>query len=150
MNKPVVVSMVALSVIMSGCWTHHEVVTHSDVELKPIVIDMTIRLKEEVDKAVEEESKSDLVKSVYALVDRGVVGLNNKGFFEPRGSISSEETELVVKANSSRKDVFAKIAKEQKSSVEQIVPGFVAQCIKEMPVGAWHQNDKDEWVQKKK
>ena len=88
------------------------------------------------------------IAPLNALKDRGVVGENNRGFLEPRGSASPADQKIIGEENADRRTVYAAIA-AQTGATPDAVGRHRAQQIASIALkGHWIQDPGGAWRQK--
>lgn len=83
---------------------------------------------------------------IKALKMKGVVGENNRGLLEFRGTRQAED--VVDQENAERVKTYKKIAKNQKVAWEKVGEQRAAQLAKDAPAGTWLQNPDGQWRRK--
>jgi uncharacterized protein YdbL (DUF1318 family) len=126
MNKSVFRS-VALAAI---CFLGFGVVSHGAEDLGAVKSRMEQRL-----------SKIDELKA------KGVVGENNRGLMELRGG-DVDAGDVVAAENRDRGIVYAEIAKQTRTSVEQVGRARARQIAGASAAGVWLQKDDGSWYKK--
>lgn len=86
--------------------------------------------------------------SVDALKERGVVGEDNRGYLEARGSLSAGEQQIVTQENADRKTVYAAIAAESGTSAADVGRRRAAQIAQISKPGVWIQAPNGQWSKK--
>lgn len=87
------------------------------------------------------------ISAIDALKDRHVVGESNRGFLEPRGSLSAAEQRTVTEENADRRTVYAAIAAQTgadpkfvgRQRAQRIAAGSKRGVWLQGPDGAWYQ-----------
>lgn len=129
--------------VFAGCLavkTQHEV--------KPIEINMNINLK--LDKQLEEMVAKEERPTIKALMEKGVVGIDNKAMVVPRGQLSSAELEHVVEVNAKFKERLEAMARENGGTYDETAAAAAAKFVERLPEGKglWYQKPDGEWTQK--
>lgn len=100
--------------------------------------------------AFAEDIKERMLKRVpliNSLKVKGIVGENNRGYLEFRGS--REQAEVVETENNDRKTVYSQIAQQQGTGVEVVEKHRAAQIEQRAAPGEWLQDAGGKWYQKK-
>ncbi|WP_309384287.1 YdbL family protein [Cerasicoccus frondis] len=97
--------------------------------------------------AVKQAMKQRLPQ-VESLWSQGLIGENNQGYVEARGSLSPEQTKLIAAENADRKTVYAAIAQSANVSPAQVGQQRAAQISKGAKPGLWLQDTKGNWYKK--
>ena len=84
---------------------------------------------------------------VDALKAKGVVGENNRGFLEVRGG-SADAGAVVAAENKDREALYAAVAKQTGSSVENVGKKRAASLAQNSVPGVWVQDEAGNWKQK--
>jgi len=122
-------------------------------EVKPIQITMDVNLK--VDKALDQEiakekkAPSKNFEAVKALIDRGAVGMDNRGYLVAREDISDDEKDMLEDVNAQRRVRMSEIAAETGAKRADVEKMRVEKMRLHLPSGAWIQDEAGEWAQKK-
>ncbi|WP_309399312.1 YdbL family protein [Cerasicoccus maritimus] len=85
---------------------------------------------------------------IESLWSQGLVGENNQGYLEARGSLSADQTKLVAAENADRKTVYTAIAKSANVSAAQVGQQRALQISKGAKPGLWLQDTKGNWYKK--
>ncbi len=144
MKKNISLCLAALAAltVQTGCLS-----VKTEHEVKPIHITMDVNLK--VDSQIEKAMAANDKPSIKSLLERGLIGLGNQSVLAPRGAISADEMEILVKANSDYKTHVAKIAEENGITVDEALKRGAAKFMERAPAGAWYQKEDGTWEQKK-
>lgn len=134
---------------LTGCLS-----VKTEHEVKPIEINMNINLKvdKQLDEIVSKQDKTDDRKIVDALLDKGVVGIDRKSMFVPRGAVSSEDMEAVMRANAHLKETLERVAKENGRNYDDLAKTVAEKIVasRTSKGGAiWYQKPDGAWVQSK-
>ena len=87
--------------------------------------------------------------AIDALKKTGQIGENNKGYLEPRGTLSEDQTKLLKMENEDRKTVYQWLADRTKTPLEK-VQALRAQQIRDRSASdLWLQAADGKWYQKK-
>lgn len=78
----------------------------------------------------------------------GVVGENNKGLLEARGSLSAEQKKLMDDENRDRMALNGIIAGRTGTNAEQVGMQFSKQVRERSAAGIWLQDDEGKWYKK--
>lgn len=137
------VNLALAALAFAGCLS-----VKTEHEVKPIEINMNINLK--MDKQLEEMIAKEEKPSIKALLDRGVVGIDNKSMLIPRGALTSAELEHVTESNSRRKERLEAVAKENGGTYDEAAAAAAAKMVERLPSGKgiWYQKPDGDWVQK--
>ncbi len=84
---------------------------------------------------------------IIALKAKGLIGENNLGYLEYRGA-KEPRKELVKADNQDRESVYRAIARQQKTTAENVGRRRAAQIAERAPSGTWLQNIQGEWYRK--
>lgn len=138
--------VVALSA--TGCLS-----VKTEHEVKPIEINMNINLKvdKEIGAAISDQSKNDKFAKIDALIEKESVGLDNNSMLVPRGPLSADEMELVAAANARAKEMFAKIAKDNGKTPEEVAKSGVTKFVEHRASKGgktWYQKPDGTWERK--
>ncbi|PTX90747.1 YdbL family protein [Opitutus sp. ER46] len=87
--------------------------------------------------------------TVDALKDRKVVGENNRGFLEPRGTLSAADQKVVSDENADRSTVYAAIAAKAGVSADQVGRARAQKISVNSKPGIWLQAPDGSWSEKK-
>lgn len=88
------------------------------------------------------------VGAIDALKDRKVVGEDNRGFLDPRGSLTSSEQKVVSDENADRRAVYAAIAAQTGASASDVGRRRAEQIASASKPGVWIQAPDGSWRQK--
>ena len=77
-----------------------------------------------------------------------ILGENNRGLLEVRGSATDDATSLVADENRDREAVYALIAKETGVSSESVARARAKQIAANSRAGVWVQDDSGQWKKK--
>lgn len=133
----------AIMIAGSGC-----ISLKTEHEVKPIEIHAVVDLNLKVDKKIEDALAKNEKPDIRKMMERGVVGLDNKAMLVPRGALSSEEMESVMEFNTRIKERRTKIAEEDGLSFDEVTKRSVAKWHERLTPGVWYQTEAGEWVQK--
>lgn len=86
--------------------------------------------------------------SVDALKSAGLVGENNRGFLEARGSLSGDQQKVVSDENSDRGTVYAAIASQVGTSADAVGRSRAAKIAASSRSGVWIQAADGSWAKK--
>jgi uncharacterized protein YdbL (DUF1318 family) len=86
--------------------------------------------------------------AVNALKNRQVVGETNRGFLEVRGGVQADDQQVVAEENSDRRKVYAALAKQTGSTVDEVGRKRAEQVAGIARRGHWIQSPAGEWRQK--
>jgi uncharacterized protein YdbL (DUF1318 family) len=78
---------------------------------------------------------------------KGLLGENNKGFVELRGS-DAAAGDVMAEENKDRGDVYAAIAKSNGTSADQVGRARARKIATESAAGVWLQKDDGSWYKK--
>jgi uncharacterized protein YdbL (DUF1318 family) len=101
------------------------------------------------DAATINRRMSQRLPALDALKERLVIGENNRGLVEARGSLSGDETQLVAEENNDRSAVYELIALSQSTSAEAVGRARARQIADRSKPGLWIQAPDGSWYQKK-
>jgi uncharacterized protein YdbL (DUF1318 family) len=101
------------------------------------------------DAATINRRMSQRLPALDALKERLVIGENNRGLVEARGSLSGDETQLVAEENNDRSAVYELIARSQSTSAEAVGRARARQIADRSKPGLWIQAPDGSWYQKK-
>lgn len=88
------------------------------------------------------------VATIDALKERQVVGENNRGYLEARGSLKPEEQKVVSDENEDRGTVYAAIAAQTGTSSDQVGRARAEKIASASRHGVWVQAPDGSWAQK--
>ena len=132
----------------SGC-----LAIKTEHEVKPIQITMDVNLK--VDKALEKEMENESKKPpkevalVKALLEKGAVGIDERGYFAVRTTLSDEERDAVEDANAARRVRMAEIAAETGAKRSDVEIRRAEKIRERISPGVWYRVSADsDWKQK--
>lgn len=86
--------------------------------------------------------------AVDALKDRGVIGENNRGFVEVRGTAAAADHRIVADENADRQTVYAAIAAQSKESAEAVGRTRAQKIVAAARPGQWIQDAGGAWKKK--
>ena len=89
------------------------------------------------------------ISAIDALKARGVVGENNQGFLEPRGSLTADDQKVVADENTDRRAVYAALAAQTGASADAVGRRRAEQIARGSKAGVWIQAPDGGWSQKK-
>ena len=147
MNRLPPALLAALALAGAGC-----ISVKTEHEVKPISIAMTVKVQ--VDKAIEqsfaeEESKPPkYMAESRALIDRGAVGVNRRGYLEARSDLTAEEERIVAVVNANRTERLAEIAESSGASLSEVERLRAAKLAERLPAGVWIQAEDGSWSRK--
>ncbi|MFA5057132.1 MAG: YdbL family protein [Opitutaceae bacterium] len=101
------------------------------------------------DLSVVKQRMAQRLPAVDALKDRGLVGENNRGYLEARGSLSGDEGKMVSAENTDRATVYAAVARQTGSSSDQVGRTRARQIGQNSKSGVWLQDESGHWYQKR-
>lgn len=101
------------------------------------------------DAATINRRMAERLPALDALKERLVVGENNRGLVEARGSVTAEEEQTVSAENSDRGAVYELIARTQSTSAEAVGRARARQIAERSKLGLWLQGADGAWYQKK-
>lgn len=87
--------------------------------------------------------------AVDALKDRKMVGENNRGYLEARGTLTGPEQKIVTDENSDRRAVYAALAAKTKADIETVGRQRAIQLAQRSKPGVWLQAPNGEWREKR-
>jgi hypothetical protein len=94
-----------------------------------------------------QERMTARVPAILKLKTAGVVGENNLGFLELRGS-SREGADVVAAENQDRKAAYEVIARKTGASLEQVGKRMALKRVERAAAGEWVQMPDGRWTQK--
>jgi uncharacterized protein YdbL (DUF1318 family) len=94
-----------------------------------------------------QERMAARVPAILKLKTAGVVGENNLGFLEFRGS-SREGADVVAAENQDRKAAYEAIARKTGASLEQVGKRMALKRVERAEAGEWVQMPDGRWTQK--
>ncbi len=100
--------------------------------------------------ALSDDIKARMIARLPVLKDlkaQGVIGENNQGYLEYRGSKRPNE-EVVQAENQDRRTVYSAIAKQQNTTVELVGKQRAIQIAEKADSGEWLQDATGKWNQK--
>lgn len=100
------------------------------------------------DLASIKESMKQRLPQIEKMWSAGLIGENNEGYVEARGSLNKEQSELVAAENSDRKMVYTEIAKSTQTTPQQVARQRAAQISRQAAAGLWLQDAEGKWYQK--
>ena len=86
--------------------------------------------------------------AVAALKDRGMLGENNRGFVEARGTLSRPEAEMAAAENADRGILYAFVAKKTGETPELAGRARAKQIAQNSKAGVWLQDESGQWHRK--
>jgi len=101
------------------------------------------------DAATINRRMAERLPALDALKERLVVGENNRGLAEARGSLSGDEGDIIAAENSDREKVYALIARSQSTSADAVGRARARQIADRSKPGLWLQAADGSWYQKK-
>lgn len=87
--------------------------------------------------------------AIDALKERKVVGENNAGYLEVRGTATAEDQKLVSSENSDRKAVYELIANQQSTSADAVGRARARQIAERSKPGVLLQSPDGKWYEKR-
>ena len=91
---------------------------------------------------------SQRLGSVDSLKERKLVGENNRGYLEARGSLTPSEEQVVSSENADRREVYGAIAASTGASMEQVGRQRAQMIASSSKRGVWVQSPDGQWAQK--
>lgn len=91
---------------------------------------------------------AERLSSVDSLKERKLVGENNRGFLEARGSLTPSEEQVVSSENADRREVYGAIAASTGASIDQVGRQRAQMIASSSKRGVWVQAPNGEWAQK--
>ena len=88
------------------------------------------------------------IPAIDALKARQLVGENNRGYLEARGNVTSTDEQTISDENADRRAVYASIAAELKTSVDQVGQQRAQKIASNSVRGVWLQRYDGNWYQK--
>jgi hypothetical protein len=89
---------------------------------------------------------SQRIPAIDEMKTRGVVGENNRGLLEARGSGADES--IIAAENKDRQTVYAALAQQTNTTPEQVGRARARQIAQGSSTGVWLQDPRGEWKQK--
>jgi uncharacterized protein YdbL (DUF1318 family) len=86
--------------------------------------------------------------AIAALKDRGMLGENNRGFVEARGTLSREGNELAASENDDRRILYAAVAKQTGQTPEFAGRARARKIAENSKPGVWLQDEAGRWYRK--
>ena len=147
MNRLSPALLAALALAGAGC-----ISVKTEHEVKPISIAMTVKVQvdKEIDQSfVEEDRKPPKhMDEIRAMVDRGAVGVNRRGYVEAREELTPAEERVVAVVNANRTEKLAEIAERTGASLAEVEARRAAKLTERLPAGAWIQAEDGSWTRK--
>ncbi|MBN2808723.1 MAG: YdbL family protein [Deltaproteobacteria bacterium] len=94
------------------------------------------------------ERMKNRLPQITALKAQGVIGENNRGFLESRGSTNAAAQNIMEADNQDRAAVYDAIARQQNTNAANVGRRRAAQIAEIAPAGTWLQNDQGQWYRK--
>ena len=88
------------------------------------------------------------ISAIDALKDRGIVGENNQGLLEPRGSLTPSDQKVVSDENADRRAVYAALAAQTGASADDVGHRRAEQIASASKPGVWIQASDGTWSKK--
>jgi uncharacterized protein len=101
--------------------------------------------------AFSDDVKARMIARLPVLKDlkaQGIIGENNQGYLEYRGSKRPQE-DVVQAENQDRRAVYSAIAKQQGAAAELVGKQRALQIAEKADSGEWLQDAAGKWYQKK-
>jgi uncharacterized protein len=101
--------------------------------------------------AFSDDVKARMIARLPVLKDlkaQGIIGENNQGYLEYRGSKRPQE-DVVQAENQDRRAVYSAIAKQQGAAAELVGKQRALQIAEKADSGEWLQDATGKWYQKK-
>jgi uncharacterized protein YdbL (DUF1318 family) len=92
---------------------------------------------------------AERLPALDALKERLVIGENNSGYVEARGSLSGSDGDVMAAENSDRRAIYELIARQQSTSAEAVGRARARQIAERSKAGLWIQASDGKWYQKK-
>lgn len=94
------------------------------------------------------ERMAQRLSTIDALKAQEVIGENNRGFVEVRGSGSAAAASVVAEENHDREAVYALIAKQTGASPDSVAQARARQIAANSRGGVWVQDESGQWKKK--
>ena len=88
------------------------------------------------------------IGAIDALKGRKVVGENNRGYLEARGSVLPADERVISDENADRREVYKAIAAQEKVAIEQVGRLRAQKIALNSTRGVWLQGPDGVWYQK--
>jgi len=117
--------------------------------LLPLLVMLPLVAGAADDAATINRRMTERLPALDALKERLVIGENNSGYVEARGSLSGSDGDIVAAENSDRRAVYELIARQQSTSAEAVGRARARQIAERSKAGLWLQAPDGKWYQKK-
>lgn len=94
------------------------------------------------------ERMKERLPKVDELKLQGLVGENNQGFLEVRGSMSAEQQAIVNAENRDRRDLYTQVARSSGTTPETVGQQRAIRNAQLAARGVWLQKPNGEWYRK--
>ena len=88
------------------------------------------------------------VSAIDGLKARGLIGENNRGYLEARGSLAGADSSLMSAENADRGTVYAAIAQQTGTASDQVGRARAKKIAENSKPGVWLQKESGEWYKK--
>lgn len=95
-----------------------------------------------------QQNIKERLPQIDALKMQGDVGENNRGYLEPRSSLTPEQRKLIAEENADRKKLYNIVAQRTGVAREEVEKNRAAQIQARSPSGIWLQDEEGNWFQK--
>ena len=140
-------ALLATIVLAAGC-----ISVKTEHEVKPISIDMKVKVQvdKELDQSFAEEDRKPpkYMDETRALIERGAVGVNRRGYLEAREALGAGDERVVAVVNANRTERLAEIAERTGVSLSEVERARVQKLVERLPSGTWIQAEDGSWSQK--
>ena len=148
MNRPLPALLSAIAALaFAGC-----ISVKTEHEVKPISIDMKVRVQvdKELDQSFADEDRKPpkYMDEMRALIDRGAVDVNRRGYLEAREELPAADERVVAVVNANRTEKLAEIAERTGTSLSEVERARAAKLAERLPAGAWIQAEDGSWSRK--
>lgn len=86
--------------------------------------------------------------SVDQLKDRKLLGENNRGYLEARGSLTPSDEQIMSEENADRRAVYAAIASQTGTSIDDVGRARAQKIAISSKRGVWVQSPDGNWAEK--
>lgn len=122
--------------------------TYSTVRLSVVLVLAVIFISgtNVLAQGIKERMRARLPE-IVALKSEGIVGEDNSGYLEFRGS-TRKKADIVAAENNDRRQVYSAIAKQQGTSAEVVGTLRAKQIAEKAEHGEWLQDQQGKWYRK--
>lgn len=100
------------------------------------------------DAAAIKQRMDERLPRIDALKERQVIGENNRGYVEVRGSASADDQQVVSAENRDRTAVYEVIAHQTGSTAEAVGRARAKRIAESSTPGVWLQDETGRWYRK--